>query len=261
MTLPPASPPPPSHPSPNVPLHAPDKDPYLANLAFFESIDLSSPKLHEVYNKAIRWPARAADALDVTLDKFLHHHLTNLDETAPMAAILLFPRMLLHPPPPGLSRNRIADEIIHHVRVLENGGAQVLSDRHDWLAHASPSDTWRVLDSDEVNTQVAKTVERHSPFKEIGILNQHPHLPPSEHTFSLASKLYISAPNPDLDKLAEEAHRYLPRAPLRSGYIGDEAVATRVLQDWNRHNDAHRVGAPGGIILVSPLTSWHRDVY
>jgi hypothetical protein len=92
-------------PVPNVPLHAPDKDPYLVNLAFFESIDLSSPKLHEVYNKAIRWPAKATDALDVTVDKFLHHHLSNLDETAPMGAILLTPRMLLHPPPPGLSRN------------------------------------------------------------------------------------------------------------------------------------------------------------
>ena len=132
---------------PDVPLHAPDKDPYLANLAFFEPIDLSSPKLHEVYNKAIRWPAKAADALDVTLDKFLHHHLTNLDETAPMAAILLFPRMLLYPTAPGLSRKRIADEVIQRVRVLENGGARVLSDRNDWLAHASPSDTWRVLET------------------------------------------------------------------------------------------------------------------
>ena len=230
----------------NVPLHAPDKDPYLANLAFLESIDLSSPKLQEVYNKAIRWPARATDALDVTLDKLLHHHLTNLDNTAPMAAILLFPRMLLHPPPPGLSRLRIADEIIHSVRVFENGDARLLSDRNDWLAHASPSDTWRVLNSDEVNTQVAKTVERCSPSKGLGILNQSPTLPTSEHTFSLASKLFISAPNPDLDKLAEESRRYLPTAPLGSGYIHDEAIATRVLQDWNRHNDAHRVGAPDG---------------
>jgi hypothetical protein len=152
--------------------------------------------------------------------------------------------MLLYLTAPGLSRNLIADELIHRVRVLEDGGAQVLSDRNDWLAHASPSDTWKVLDSDGVNTQVAKTVERHSPSKGLGIIKQDPHLPPPEHTFSLASKPYISAPNPDLDKLTEEVHRYLPRAPLGSGYIGDEAVATRVLQDWNRHNDAHRVGAP-----------------
>ena len=182
----------------------------------------------------------------MTLDKLLHHHLTNLDATAPMAAILLFPRMLLHPPPPGLSRLKIADEIIHSVRVFENGGARFLSDRHDWLEHASPSDTWRVLDSDEINAQVAKTVERCSPSKGIGILNQSPAMPPSEHTFSLASKLFISAPNPDLDKLAEESHRYLPKAPLGSGYIHNGEIENRVLQDWNRHNDAHRVGAPDG---------------
>ena len=71
-------------------------------------------------------------------------------------------------------------------------------------------------------------------------------MPPSEHTFSLASKLFISAPNPDLDKLAEESHRYLPKAPLGSGYIHNGDIENRVLQDWNRHNDAHRVGAPDG---------------
>ena len=92
-----------------------------------------------------------------------------------MAAILLFPRMLLYLTAPGLSRNLIADELIHRVRVLEDGGAQVLSDRNDWLAHASPSDTWKVLDSDGVNTQVAKTVERHSPSKGLGIIKQDPH--------------------------------------------------------------------------------------
>ena len=54
-------------------------DPYLANLAFFESIDLSSPKLQEDYNKAIKWPDRATDVIDVTVDKFLHH-------TAPLLA-------------------------------------------------------------------------------------------------------------------------------------------------------------------------------
>ena len=171
-------------PVPNVPLHAPDKDPYLVNLAFFESIDLSSPKLHEVYNKAIRWPARATDALDVTVDKFLHHHLSNLDETAPMAAVLLTPRMLLHPPPPGLSRNLIADELILRVRVLENGGAKVLSDRNDWLAHASPSDTWRVLDSDEVNVQIAKTVERLPRPKDLA------------YSTSLPPCLHLSTPSP-----------------------------------------------------------------
>ena len=240
---------------PNVPLHAPDKDPYLANLAFFESIDLSSPKLSEVYNKAIKWPDRACDAIDVTVDKFLHHHLSNLDETAPMAAILLVPRMLLHPCAPGLSRNLIADDLILRVRVLEDGGAETLSERNNWLAHAAPSDEWRVLDSDEVNAQVAKTVERVSPSRGLGVLSQDPHLPPTPHTFSLASKLYISAPNPDLDKLTEEARRYLPSAPLGSGYIGDEAIATRVLQDWNRHNDAHRVGAPDGTGVGADMLS------
>ena len=60
-----------------------------------------------------------------------------------MAAILLTPRMLLYPPPPGLSRNLIADELILRVRVLENGGAKVLSDRNDWLAHCRCAMPWR----------------------------------------------------------------------------------------------------------------------
>ena len=98
-------------------------------------------------------------------------------------------------------------------------------------------------------------MERVSPSRGLGVLSQDPHLPPSDHTFSLASKLYISAPNPDLDKLTEEAHRYLPSAPLGSGYIGDEAIATRVLQDWNRHNDAHRVGAPDGTGVGADMLS------
>ena len=63
---------------------------------------------------------------------------------------------------------------------------------------------------------------------------------------NLGLTFFPRAPNPDLEKLAAEADRHLPKYPLGSGFIHDRELELKIIGDWIRHFTTHPMGMADG---------------
>ena len=71
-------------------------------------------------------------------------------------------------------------------------------------------------------------------------------MPPTLRAMTLGLTFFPRAPNPDLDRLATEADRYLPSSPLGSGYINDRELELKIIGDWVRHFTTRPMGMADG---------------
>ena len=201
--------------------------------------------LNQNYLIFITWPLGAVNAIDTIFGRSLHHILIDLDKDAPVAALLSLPRILCFPPPPGLDRSKLSTEFIHRVRRVENGGAAELHKAHNWV-QLCPIGEWLPPPVNRAAESIAKSVERRSPSAGFRTITAPPSMPPTLQTMKLGLTFFPRAPNPNIELLAAEADRYLPKSPLGSGFIHDRELELKVIGDWIRHFTTHSMGMADG---------------
>ena len=218
-----------------------------------------SPEHDEVHGQALeRVPAIIQPLLDAVLSDFLAASLRRPSYDPPISAIYAFPRLLLAPPLPNISRSSLVSTLRDRITQLANGGARRLWLSHPWLQTLPAATDFAPSCPARTAARMCSAAAVQSPSSVYRSLSTPAFLPPTAHTRDLLLTLFPRQPNPDLDSSAPDslpaaADLHLPKPPFPSGFIYHPTERKGIIAAWTRHLATHPTGQPCGTGLRGSL--------
>ena len=237
-------------------------DPVAANTAFLNTIPPDSPSLHEVQSAALpSIPGAAVVAWNGLCLETIRHGCKWPNSNHAFSLFLAAPRLLLAPPPRQGRRLDLPALLKTRILRLRAGEATQLWSLHPWCSTAKVPDQIQTIKPENLAAAVNADLKHRTVVSAFRRPKQIPFAPPLLRLAPLFTSKVVTAPNPDLAVLAEQANTILPNGPYASIGFADSTDHAACTSRWSRLLSSAADTAPDGTGMRTRYYTLSTDLF